>query len=405
MFRPDRFPALLLLPALPLLLLASALSSCLGGGSDQPNKAYGSVRGMDGKPVAGARVRLYSGAYHRVLDQDLEPSAAVLVDETGTDAEGRFDLPHPGPGSFYLEVRAKDSSAIAVVDSVGRQGRGLDAGKILLEKAAVIRGMASPADSIVSLHLAGTHLSARLDSSGAFAFHAVPPGPALVAARVAGNGEAADTTAFIRALHLNPGQVMDLDTVRLARDSLPPNPDTASRILLWDFETPDRRNLLRGILFPDTLPMGDLTGSWHPYLDFGVWPEAPYRGRFCMNMTLHAGEQGFFLAKGYVNLSRMREFVFYAKGTGTVAVRFRTGLAQTGMGTFQAQVALTPDWQRHVIRPEDIVAPPGSGLAQKGYTFQMAKDQVAGVFFGKVGPVAEFYLDDIELMGPSIPDL
>lgn len=389
---------------LALLLAAVALVSCLeGGGSDQPNRIAGRLRGPEGKPATDAVVRLYRGAYHMSLDQDLEPSGAVLIAETHSDAGGGFHFPDPGQGAYYLEARSGDSAAIALKDSVGREGRGPDAGTLMLQKRAVIKGKVIRSGVVKSFHLAGTHFSIKPDTSGAFSFNSLPAGPALLVARM---GDAANEGYIrVRALQLAAGQVMDLDTFSLARDSLPPNPDTTSRIPLWDFETPDRRNLLRGILFPDSLPIGDMTGSWDPYRTFGIWPDAPYRGRFCMNMNLEPGEQGFFLAKGYLNLGKLQELSFFAKGNGKVYVKFRTGIAKTGMGTFQALITLTPEWSRYSVKPEDILAPAGTGLAQNGLTFEMAKTQVAGIFFAPQGPVSDFYLDDIEVVGPTLSDL
>jgi hypothetical protein len=386
---------------LPLFLLTPfALVACLlGGGSDQPNRIIdpesntitGKVIGGDGIAMVGARIRLYSGSYRTGPDIGLEPSISILDTEVYSDAMGTYVF-RQFAYQHFMEIRSVDSTKIGIADSIPTDTNIKMFENINLSEGASIQGTLLSSSKTATLFLAGTHFRAFPDDGGRFKFPLIPPGTFRLVARM--GSEFAYQFVPLQVLQLESGQALDLDTIAAE----------ANQILLFNFDSEDRYNLLRGLSFPFYQISSSSLGSWGP-LPMGFDTTTAY-----LNHSLHAKlvakEQiGFGLGQGYYDLSKMTSLSFWAKGKGDIQVHFHSKLVITGMASFRATFTLTDTWTRYTLLAKDILVPLGSDSDKKGFTWDAAKAAVAKVTFETSNAQAELWIDEIKLEGMVHSDL
>ncbi len=387
-------------PAALLMAAFLSLSGCLmGGGSDQPNKVpewSGTVRGLDGQEMSGARVSLYKGTYHPGYDATIAPSQAVAIADAGTDAKGAFSLAKPGVGDYFLQGLSADSAAIAVsgpLDTFYLHRTLLP--DVKLAEAASLEGSITSSSPVLSLHLAGTHFLAIPDSTGHFAFGPLPAGEFWLIARLGGNAaDAGERFAAVRTVGLSAGTALSMPGLRAEKDLL----------LLFDFESGDGFSNLRGLTYPYAQPAGSRVGAWKP-LPQATDTVGAYRGRSYHVLLKQGQTYGFALGNGYYNLSKLTAFTFQARGKGHMDVTFHTGLISPPDPSLHTSVTLDSVWRKVSILPADIIVAAGSTSEQKGYTWDKAKDQVAKITFVAKEANVELWLDDVAIEGMDFRDL
>lgn len=370
----------------------------MGGGSDWPNKSAaikGRVRGGDGEgdgqTVSQARVFLWRGTYHPGYEVPIAPSGAEQVGAVVSDAKGRFDFPGREAGDYFLEAFSKDSSKVAVSDTVEYTGEKPAIPDLALGEAASVSGVVASSSPILSLHLAGTHFKAAADSQGAFRFQALPGGRYWLIARLGGTG--GEKYEPVRTLDLEAGSTVELPGLRVQKDSVP----------LFDFESADGFSALRGLTYPYQ-PPDNRTGAWKAQPFSSVTADGAYRGKSC-HAQMKSGEfVGFALGDGYYDLSKMTALSFQVKGKGRVEILFFSSLVSNPDMTLRASLTLDSAWTHVDIRPQDIVAPPGTP-SDKGYNWDLAKGKVGNIIFRAKDADAEIWLDDISFRGMDFRDL
>jgi hypothetical protein len=382
----------------PAAALAAALilGGCImGGGSDQPNKSgnmLGKVRGGDGQSEAMARVSLYRGTYLPGYDAAIAPSKAELVADSASNGKGQFGFADPGAGSYFLEAISRDSGAIAVSNAVEHTGHEQILPDLKLTDAAALEGTMASASPILSLHLAGTHFQAPVDSSGRFRFGPLPYGDYWLIARLGGSG--GETFEPVRAIHLDAGAPLSLPGLRVEKNRIP----------LFDFESTEGYSALRGLTYPFAQAAGSPVGAWKP-LPLATDTAGAYRGK-SYHALLNVGEEiGFAIGNGYYDLGKMTSFSFHAKGKGRIEVLFYSSLISPVDVSLRATIALDTAWTKIDILPESIISPPGSISEQKGYTWAKAKNKASKITFQPKDSTAEIWLDDLSLEGMDFRDL
>jgi hypothetical protein len=112
----------------------------------------------------------------------------------------------------------------------------------------------------------------------------------------------------------------------------------------------------------------------------------------------------------YVDLTAMTSLTLWAKGSGTVRVKFQTYKVTSGFpagknwGDMGTDLLLTADWKKYTITPATIVPQPYSPQADAKVTWDSCKTKVGKIIF-QTGPnmkaagVLDLSLDDIIMQG------
>jgi hypothetical protein len=106
----------------------------------------------------------------------------------------------------------------------------------------------------------------------------------------------------------------------------------------------------------------------------------------------------------YYDLSKMTEFSFYAKGSGSHRVVFHTDTVENGEGEFIYEFTIPPKWQRISIKPADLAARPGSQTAAHGVTWPLASRGVTSISFFALTDDT-LYMDDMYMFGIAASDI
>lgn len=194
-----------------------------GGGIEIPNGIEVAVRDSMGRPVVGARVLIVAGdAWVARVAAGLDP----VLDSARSGSDGNVVLEHSAEG-VWIEVHGAAGSA----RMSSRDGSAVNA--VLAAEVPLSGQLATSGSFPGSLRLAGTTLSATVDSAGRFRFPKVAQGTyALVA-------ESPTRRTLVGNVQLFRGGE---DSLRLVLDS--------SGIVLDDFHDGDVEWSLRGLFGP-----------------------------------------------------------------------------------------------------------------------------------------------------------
>ncbi|MEN9354868.1 MAG: Carboxypeptidase regulatory-like domain [Fibrobacterota bacterium] len=413
--RPRRIRSLALGCILPLLAACGDTRSVGGTGSE--TTALGArVLQIDGSPAPGVKVKLIDlEQWGRRTVSD----SSAAVDSVATDSSGQFRFEGMPPGEYALEILDRDAAIHQGNLAIPFTGGASPLPDLRMQRVARLSGTVRCAGSRpVRVLLAGTGISAKVDSVGAFSFPAIPPGDYDILVALSD----AQGFSWQRAgrVEVAPGQTLA---------GLDLNVDSR-RVLIDDFDDGDRFSLLRQLLrggwwyyhddsaYGGTSRLEPVTAEKNLGLattDSSAWAGRSLHAQFRIGST---GTTQFALigvevaprralqtAKGWVDLGSMDSLVFMAKGSGRVRIQFTTRRMQEltgGTVQFEASFAPTDTWTRVAIPRNAILLPSNPKVASLAWS--EAAPQVGTIQF-LVNKDTELWLDDLTLVGVGLETL
>lgn len=165
---------------------------------------HGTVVDLDGKPVAGASVRLIDNAYLPTPLAGLLFGKYSVFGTTSTDAEGAFRFERLDAGTFQVEVTARGYPALYRKDLATVLGEDKDAGAVTLLPGGRIEGtvlddqnLPERGATVTILAEDGSTFETRADQKGEFEFAAVPPRSYQIVARAGPSSKVENPIAFV----------------------------------------------------------------------------------------------------------------------------------------------------------------------------------------------------------------
>lgn len=400
----------------------------------------GIVSMADGRPAARVKVFLID---EKSWLSNVKEEKPVALDSFETDDKGVFEVKRDTSDQVSFLCNA-EGDGILIRSFTKESFEKTYRGKVRMQKHAAYRGRVEDGQPQVRrIYLVGTPYSAPIDPSGEFNLANVPREVyPVVIKRV--SPELVEEFVSAGSVDLTKPDSVPQDTLK---------PDTSKSVLLDDFEDSDNKSLLGKLLtggFWDAYsdehlggnavlvsPANTAPGNYVNAIKNGG---APGRER-AMEIVYRAGDRGndwktySFVhldvnigASGngtiaHYNLAKMDTLMFWAKGSGTLAV----DLIQNQIGiplwvTAGGTVTLTDQWQHFKIAAADMTvearifpATPSqfraqlieSGLppyAQKPATYAETGGKFRNIAFMGTGGTT-FWLDDIRFHGPALDDL
>jgi 5-hydroxyisourate hydrolase-like protein (transthyretin family) len=191
----------------------------------EPTQSYhirGTVTNQAAKPIEGAKVRLWWGRYP--FNQSLRRSVSGALDETMTDASGRFSFGGLWPGERYnVMVDAEGYGTAESSEATGRAAEEHDFGRIMVvDTSGYVAGTVVdavgnpfPGAGVFNQGDAPAPVKSWTGANGRFRLDGLFPGGKYVFARANGGYRFAGVRI--------EGNARDL-TIRLVRDKDPPSP-------------------------------------------------------------------------------------------------------------------------------------------------------------------------------------
>lgn len=130
-----------ILMVLGSMLLMHCVFETYSGGGVETNTLEGVALYPDGRPAAGARVRLRSEAYLQSPPKSFLSKRGAFAMDTLTDASGRFKVGNPGGGRGLLEINDGNSWAAALVCDSSESRGSTSLGTTILQRTGSISGM------------------------------------------------------------------------------------------------------------------------------------------------------------------------------------------------------------------------------------------------------------------------